>query len=381
MSKNEENNSQIVLNNNITQNLKQYFHHKNNSSNITPDSPSNLMSMKLHSLNSNKNDQKKLIPNNNNNNHSINNKINTNNINNSLQDMNNIRIKLSKISSQFSANTPKQLANIYNQLCGVRVDPSNIVVKKNLNLEMKNLKKSMKNSGNKGERNTKINNDIVKYVNNDKFHFNGNFLNMKNNCSKIILSQSKSFINKNKNKNENDINPGINTPSNKSFNNINVKKKIENKKLGLTMLNKSSNNIYRNYYSKNLKDNCVMNTSNSQNEYFHNNDNTNKIIKSNNLSKGNKKFSEDSSDNINKKIYLMKPVYKRKKSVNNNKSIENSNINTNQSSICSRNKNFYDDNIVNDFLNNNIENPEELHFFYVKILQKTNEISKKFEID
>ena len=124
-----------------------------------------------------------------------------------------------------------------------------------------------------------------------------------------------------------------------------------------------------------------MNTSNSQNEYFHNNDNTNKIIKSNNLSKGNKKFSEDSSDNINKKIYLMKPVYKRKKSVNNNKSIENSNINTNQSSICSRNKNFYDDNIVNDFLNNNIENPEELHFFYVKILQKTNEISKKFEID
>ena len=381
MSKNEENNSQIVLNNNFTQNLKQYFHHKNNSFNITPDSPSNLISMKLHSLNSNKNDQKKLIPNNNNNNHSINNKINTNNINNSLQDMNNIRIKLSKISSQFSANTPKQLANIYNQLCGVRVDPSNIVVKKNLNLEMKNLKKSMKNSGNKSERNTKMNNDIVKYVNNDKFHFNGNFLNMKNNCSKIILSQSKSFINKNKNKNENDINPGINTPSNKSFNNINVKKKIENKKLGLTMLNKSSNNIYRNYYSKNLKDNHVMNTSNSQNEYFHNNDNTNKIIKSNNLTKGNKKFSEDSIDNINKKIYLMKPVYKRKKSVNNNKSIENSNINTNQSSICSRNKNFYDDNIVNDFLNNNIENPEELHFFYVKILQKTNEISKKFEID
>lgn len=82
----------------------------------------------------------------------------------------------------------------------------------------------MKNSGNKSERNTKMNNDIVKYVNNDKFHFNGNFLNIKNNCSKIILSQSKSFINKNKNKNENDINPGINTPSNKSFNNINVKK-------------------------------------------------------------------------------------------------------------------------------------------------------------
>lgn len=146
MSKNEENNSQIVLNNNITQNLKHYFHHKNNSSNITPDSPSNLISMKLHSLNSNKNDQKKLIPNNNNN-HSITNKINTNNINNSLQDMNNIRIKLSKISSQFSANTPKQLANIYNQLCGVKVDPSNIVVKKNLNLEMKNLKKKHEKFG------------------------------------------------------------------------------------------------------------------------------------------------------------------------------------------------------------------------------------------
>jgi len=369
MSKNEENNSQIVLNNNFTQNLKQYFHHKNNSSNLITDSPSNMLSMQLHSLNSNKNNQKKLIPNNpGNNNHSIKNKTNTNNVNNSLQEANNIRIKLSKISSQYSANTPKQLANIYNQLCGIRVDPSNIVVKKNLKLEMKNSRKNKKDSGDKSKRNTKNNNDIVKYVNNDKFNFNGNFLNIKNNCSKIILSQSKSFINKNKNKN--DINTGINTPSNKSFNNINVKKKIENKKLGLTVLNKSSSNIYRNFYSKNLKDNIVTNTSNSQNEYFHNNHNT----------KGNKKFSEDSSDNINKKIYLMKPVYKRKKSTN-NKSIENSNINTNQSSICSKNKNFYDDNIMNDFLNNNIENPEELHFFYVKILQKTNEISKKFEID
>ena len=78
----------------------------------------------------------------------------------------------------------------------------------------------------------------------------------------------------------------------------------------------------------------------------------------------------------------MKPVYKRKKDIiNNNKNNENSYINMNQSSIFSKNKNFYDDNIVNDFVNNKIENPEELHFFYVKILQKTNKISKNFEID
>ena len=76
----------------------------------------------------------------------------------------------------------------------------------------------------------------------------------------------------------------------------------------------------------------------------------------------------------------MKSIYKRKKSIPNNKSIENSNINTNQSSISSKN-NILDDNTINDFFNNNIENPEELHFFYIKILQKSKEISKKFEKD
>ena len=30
-------------------------------------------------------------------------------------------------------------------------------------------------------------------------------------------------------------------------------------------------------------------------------------------------------------------------------------------------------------LNKNIESPEELHFFYIKMLQKRYEISKKFD--
>ena len=375
MSKNEENNSKITSKNNSTQNLKQNFHHKIKTSNFLTETPSPLITVQLNSLNSNKipkNENEKNI-NINYNSHSLTNKTNKNNINHSLQDMNNIRINLSKLSSQFSANTPKQLANIYNQLCGIKMDPSNIVVKKNLKLEIKDSQKNKKNSGYKSQRNTKTNNEFVKYVNNDKSNFNGNLMNMTQNYAKFILPQSKSFINLNQNEMEN----GLKTPNNKSFNNIKSKNRnnIENKKLGLTVLNKSNNNIYRNYYSQNIKDNNVMNASNSLNDNFNNNNGNN------NYSTRNKQYSEDNRENINKKIYFMRPVYKRKKSINNNKSIENSNINTNQSSICSRNKNVFDENILNDFLNNNIENPEELHFFYVKIIQKSNEISKKFEID
>ena len=377
MSKNEENNRQIMPKNNSTHILKQHFHHKINSSNFLTESPSPLITVQLNSLNNNKNSKNKNEQNINQNhkNHSITNKNDVNIEKNSFQDMNNIRLKLSKISSQFSANTPKQLANIYNQLCGKRMDPSNIVVKKNLKLEIKDLQKNKKNNGYKSERNTKINNEFVKYVNNDKSHFNGNLLNMNHNHKNFILSQSKSLINMNKT----EMNNGLNTPNNKSFNNKNLKnvKIIQNKKLGLTLLTKSTNNIYGDHYSKNIKDNNEMNTSKSQNEFFHNNNNNT----NNKHFEGDKKCIEDNVINNNKKIYFMRPVYKRKKSINNNKSIENSNINTNQSSICSRNKNFFDENILNDFLNNNIENPEELHFFYVKIIQKSHEISQKFEFD
>ena len=342
MSKNEENNSHLIVKNNSIQNLNMKNHNKNKSSNFLTDSPSTLISVQLHSINSNKNSKNKDKENNTN---------QTRNKNDSLKDLNNIRIKLSKISSQYSANTPKQIAHIYNQLCNTKVDPGNIVVKKTLKL------------GNEDQRKNKKENDFVQYVNNDKHNFKENFLNLTQNYSKYILPQSKSFVNINKKNSKTNLNKSNN---NRSHNNTNVKK--GNKKMELSGLAKSSNNLYQNYYSKN----------NNEINYIYNN----KKTEGNIHSKNKMIISDDNTKN--KKIYLMKPVYKRKKSYenNNNKSIENSNINTNQSSICSKNnKNICDDNIINDFFNNKIENPEELHFFYVKILQNSHEISKKFEND
>ena len=342
MSKNEENNSHLIVKNNSIQNLNMKNHNKNKSSNFLTDSPSTLISVQLHSINSNKNSKNKDKENNTN---------QTRNKNDSLKDLNNIRIKLSKISSQYSANTPKQIAHIYNQLCNTKVDPGNIVVKKNLKL------------GNEDHRKNKKENDFVQYVNNDKHNFKENFLNLTQNYSKYILPQSKSFVNINKKNSKTNLNKSNN---NRSHNNTNVKK--GNKKMELSGLAKSSNNLYQNYYTKN----------NNEINYIYNN----KKTEGNIHSKNKMIISDDNTKN--KKIYLMKPVYKRKKSYenNNNKSIENSNINTNQSSICSKNnKNICDDNIINDFFNNKIENPEELHFFYVKILQNSHEISKRFEND
>ena len=342
MSKNEENNSHLIVKNNSIQNLNMKNHNKNKSSNFLTDSPSTLISVRLHSINSNKNSKIKDKENNTN---------QTRNKNDSLKDLNNIRIKLSKISSQYSANTPKQIAYIYNQLCNTKVDPGNIVVKKNLKL------------GNEDQRKNKKENDFVQYVNNDKHNIKENFLNLTQNYSKYILPQSKSLVNINKKNSKTNLNKSNN---NRSHNNTNVKK--GNKKMELSGLAKSSNNLYQNYYSKN----------NNEINYIYNN----KKTEGNIHSKNKMIISDDNTKN--KKIYLMKPVYKRKKSYenNNNKSIENSNINTNQSSICSKNnKNICDDNIINDFFNNKIENPEELHFFYVKILQNSHEISKKFEND
>ena len=342
MSKNEENNSHLIVKNKSIQNLNMKNHNKNKSSNFLTDSPSTLISVRLHSINSNKNSKNKDKENNTN---------QTRNENDSLKDLNNIRIKLSKISSQYSANTPKQIAYIYNQLCNTKVDPGNIVVKKNLKL------------GNEDQRKNKKENDFVPYVNKDKHNFKENFLNLTQNYSKYILPQSKSFVNINKKNSKTNLNKSNN---NRSHNNTNVKK--GNKTMELSGLAKSSNNLYQNYYSKN----------NNEINYIYNN----KKTEGNIHSKNKMIISDDNTKN--KKIYLMKPVYKRKKSYenNNNKSIENSNINTNQSSICSKNnKNICDDNIINDFFNNKIENPEELHFFYVKILQNSHEISKKFEND
>ena len=144
---------------------------------------------------------------------------------------------------------------------------------------------SNQNSKNKNRKND--NNNFVQYVNNDKFNFKGNFLNMTQNYSKYILT----------------------TP--------NVK--IRN------------------------KDNL---------------NNTNK-----NIHTQKKKNSEDYIKSA-KKILIVKPNQYRKKSYE-----------------SKNNKSNFDNNYLYDVINKKIENPEELHFLYVKILQNGKAISHKFEVD
>jgi len=144
---------------------------------------------------------------------------------------------------------------------------------------------SNQNSKNKNRKND--NNNFVQYVNNDKFNFKGNFLNMTQNYSKYILT----------------------TP--------NVK--IRNKE----NLNNTNNNIH-----------------------------TQK-----------KKNSEDYIKSA-KKILFVKPNQYRKKSYE-----------------SKNNKSNFDNNYLYDVINKKIENPEELHFLYVKILQNGKTISHKFEVD
>jgi len=144
---------------------------------------------------------------------------------------------------------------------------------------------SNQNSKNKNRKND--NNNFVQYVNNDKFNFKGNFLNMTQNYSKYILT----------------------TP--------NVK--IRNK----DNLNNTNNNIH-----------------------------TQK-----------KKNSEDYIKSA-KKILFVKPNQYRKKSYE-----------------SKNNKSNFDNNYLYDVINKKIENPEELHFLYVKILQNGKTISHKFEVD
>ena len=150
---------------------------------------------------------------------------------------------------------------------------------------------SNQNSKNKNRKNNNKNNinDFVKYVNNDKYKFKGNFLNKTQNYSKYILT----------------------TP--------NVKK---NNKENLSYI--YNNNIYTQ-----------------------------------------KKKNSDNCSKTDKKIFFMRPIQKRK------------------TSYESKNKkNIMDyNNFFSDAINENIANPEELHFFYIKILQKGKNISKKFDID
>ena len=201
MSKNDENNSQIMIKNNSIQNINNNFNQKNKSNNILTDSPSTQFTVQIHSLNSNQHTKDK---------------------------------------------------------------------------------ENKKNVNNKSRNNE---NDLVKYVNNDKYKIKRNFIYMTHNYSKSILMSTPNIKKNNKN----------------NYNNIN-------------------NSPYK-----------QKNNRNSLTE---------------------------------KKINFSKQIKKKERSNNN---IKNNNIEEKK--------------IIDNLIYKNGLIPEELHFFYVKIIQSGREISKKFEGD
>lgn len=347
---------------------------------------------------------------------------------NYTKNINNYEMKMSKGGLNYTVNTPKQISSAYSNM-GISpvLEHGNISVKKNIRLGIQNTKNSPSNdrrinSNENKENNNK--NDFVEYVNNDKHNFNCNILNMTQNYdkSKYILPQSRSFTRVEKKNsagglsptNTNMYNSNINNKRNHNINFMNYNNYKNNKKKELTVLTKNSNTCRinsQNKYNTHIDSFPKQNISNSPNiqngaqSYFSNISKNNSIKRKGVLnktsntgngikSKGsgiNKSSNISSVNNINninnnssKNIYLMKMSQQRKKA-SFGKNRDTNTANTNQSSFGSKNKkefntkNSLDSSLLSEMFNKNIETPEELHFFYIKMLQKRYEISKKFD--
>ena len=480
MSKNDENNSQDNGKNNLKQNLYLPSHQKNKSSNFSDETSSTQIIVKINSSNSSKNIHNKDINNVDNKTYNINSPKNKNMKNkiinateikktdreqktfyrsnkmaitqNSKDSNRNIdkedyssqrqdldqkyvknkiiyKMKTSKACGEYSAN-PKPKVSVFKGL-GERkeIEPSNILVKKNLKLGIQRMKNSPENKyRNENKKNRIINNiknDYVKYVNNDKCNFNGNILNisLNYNQSKYILSQSKSFTNIEKKNsviglnspNRNNSNNNGNNKKNHNFNYINYNnyKNNYNRKKELTVLTKNNNTFRHNKKEEEntneLNPTSFHNLSTSPNannqiqSYFNNIEKVHFIKKratekreetdiNKSKNKNNEANNNDDSNkqkNRSKNIYIMKPIQKRKRSPyvkTHEISLDKDNTSY-QSSIKSKYKKdsnniqTLESSFLSDAFSKSIENPEELHFFYIKILQNGKIISKKFEID
>ena len=116
-----------------------------------------------------------------------------------------------------------------------------------------------------------------------------------------------------------------------------------------------------------------------QNKITNIRDKNRSIHKSNKSNKNNIKIINHSEKNI----YFMKPTLQRRKTSFGKKNeaflINKDNIN-NLNSFSPKNKNIKNNKKLvnlNEIINKNIQSPEELHFFYIKILQNGSLISKK----
>ena len=229
-----------------------------------------------------------------------------------------------------------------------------------------------------------------------------------------IIKQSKSFLNKYKsnNLNNNAINSltylktsgNIQNENNKCMKhyynnnetNIDKKNNIKDK-----IKNEKSNNINYNFSptptpstSTTNKTQKLSNVYFFQKNFFKINSNRNNNI--DNFNSSNIRTNKtNSNNNDNKNIYLTK---KKKNNKNHNKH-ELINSNTNEIKITIKaskdeknlkEKNAYnsklkkeslslEDHFDNEIKINNFKNPEEFHFFYIKVFQAENEICQNFE--
>ena len=183
MSKKEENNSRIYIENNSAKNVFYVSHQKNKSFNFLSENPSSQIIVKVHSLNSNQNSRSKDKDKSN---KSIQNVYNLKNLNmknnikesntepekkedgdkiiyqikknsksknsninkikepsysstkleleQNLKNIKNFREKLSKINERYSSNTPKHLSSIQKMAVDVEGDQDNLLVKKHVRL-------------------------------------------------------------------------------------------------------------------------------------------------------------------------------------------------------------------------------------------------------
>ena len=186
----------------------------------------------------------------------------------------------------------------------------------------------------------------------------------------VLTKNNSTFKNNNKKENKNNINSFV-------FENISTSPNSN------SHIQCYFNNISKNFSSKNGISSKTTNNINRSKKRINGGN------KANEQRNNNIKYNDSKNqNNSNKNIFFMKPVqHKKRRSYgkNNEISLINKDNTTNQSSFGSKNKKDYkttlDSTFLSDVFNKNIDNPEELHFFYIKILQNGKEISKKFEID
>lgn len=340
---------------------------------------------------------------------------------------NSYKIQLNKRQDIMPLNTPRQMIISY---CDVKniLDKNNLKIEINKKLQIPKSarnqdKKENSNDTNKGKNKIikKNNSNLNTNLRNIKHQSEENLLKFSNNrlyYSKNI-KQSKSFLNKYKlnNLNSNDINSLIYLKTSGNIQKENkkrIKHYFTNNEMNVDKKNNIKDKMSKNFnINYNFHPTPSTSTTNKtqklssvyffQKNFFKINSNKNNNIETSNTSniRANK---TNSNNNINKNSYLAK---KNKNNKNHNKAdlsnINKKNLKNNSKTLkkekyskenisfskyntCKTYNNklkkeslSLEEHFDNEIKINNFKNPEEFHFFYIKVFQAGKEISQNFE--